>query len=297
MQTNSDPRYPQFETVLYDEPSEHVARITLNRPGKRNAQNWQMIYDLNAAFDHCVAQDDIRVIILAAAGPHFSAGHDISGVVDKKLTAFPTVGTWSGFEQPGWEGSFSREMEIYFEMTERWRNLSKPTIAQVQGKCMTGGLMLAWCCDLIVASDDAQFVCTSSSMGGMGVEFSAYAWEIGVRRAKQWLMQGELPVMKAQEYGMVNEVFPRASLSDETLALAAAIAQRTSWALKMIKLTSNQAQDLQGRRAAMQYSFMAHQLSHVHRMQIHGSTIDPSVLPEKLRASRAAAQRAADPSE
>ena len=77
---------------------------------------------------------------------------------------------------------------------------------------MTGGLMLAWCCDVIVASEDAQFICTSSKMGGMGVEFWAYPWEIGPRRAKQWLMQGELSAQQAHEFGMVNELFPRTDL-------------------------------------------------------------------------------------
>jgi enoyl-CoA hydratase len=62
-------------------------------------------------------------------------------------------------------------MVIYLEMTERWRNMSKPVIAQVQGKCMTDGLMLAWCSDLIIASDDAQFICTSDRLGGSGSSF------------------------------------------------------------------------------------------------------------------------------
>ena len=115
------------------------------------------------------------------------------------------VGTWANFDQPGAEGRYSREMEIYLEITERWRNMSKPMIAQVQGKCMTGGLMLAWCSDLIIASDDAQFICTSGKMGGSGVEFYAYPWEIGPRRAKMWLLTGELSAAKAEQYGMASE--------------------------------------------------------------------------------------------
>jgi enoyl-CoA hydratase len=274
---------PTFETLIYEQPAEGVARIRLNRPSKRNAQDLQMTYELNAAFDHAVARDEIKIIVLAAAGPHFSAGHDLSGDGSKSWRDFPIVGTWAGFDAPGWEGAFSREQEVYLEITERWRNLSKPTIAQVHGKCMTGGLMLAWCCDLIVASDDAQFICTSSKMGGMGVEFWAYPWEIGPRRAKQWLMTGELSASRALEYGMVNEIFPRDELESSTLSLASSLAERSAWSLKMIKLAVNHAQDLQGRRASMQYSFLAHQMSHLHRQQLYGTGIDPSALPDSVR--------------
>jgi enoyl-CoA hydratase len=274
---------PRFERVVYDEPVEGVARITLNREEKRNAQDMQMTYDINDAFNHAVMRDNVKVIILAANGPHFSAGHDLSPDETESWRNFPIVGTWADFDAPGWEGAFAREMEIYLEMTERWRNLSKPTIAQVHGKCMTGGLTLAWCCDLIVASDDAQFICTSSKMGGMGVEYWSYPWEIGARRAKQWLMQGELSAREAYEYGMVNELFPREELEAGTLRLATRLTERSAWSLKMIKLTVNHAQDVQGRRSSMQYAFLAHELSHTHRMELYGTLIDPSSLPEKLQ--------------
>jgi enoyl-CoA hydratase len=291
--TSSGPS-PEFETILYDEPLESVARITLNKPEKRNAQDMEMTYELNDAFSHAVLQNHIKVIILAANGPHFSSGHDLAPNPSKTWRDFPTVGTWGDFEAPGWEGPFAREMEIFLEMTERWRNLSKPTIAQVHGKCMTGGLMLAWCCDVIVASHDARFICTSSRMGGMGVEFWAYPWEIGPRRAKQWLMQGELSAEQAREFGMVNELYPRDELESATLALAASFSERSTWSLKMIKLAVNHAQDLQGRRASMQYAFMAHQLGHTHRMQLFGTGIDPSSLPDNLR--RRVESRAVRPS-
>ena len=123
---------------------------------------------------------------------------------------------------PGAEGRYSREMEIYLEITERWRNLSKPIVAQIQGKCVTGGLMLAWCSDFVIASDDAQFICTSTKMGGTGVEFWAYPWEIGPRRAKHVAAdQASCPPPRAEgQWGMVNEVVPRAELETFTLALA-----------------------------------------------------------------------------
>lgn len=294
----ADTEFPTFQTVLYDEPRPGVARVTLNRPEKRNAQNMQMTYDINSALDYACLQPHIKVIVLAAVGQHFSSGHDLSGDGQKTWRDFPIVGTWANFEQPGAEGLYHREMEIYLEMTERWRNLSKLTIAQIQGKCVTGGLMLAWACDLIVAADDAQFICTSSKMGGSGIEFYAYPWEIGPRRAKQWLLDGEISARQAEQYGMVNELVPRAELEDRTLALAERMTKHTSWTLNMAKTQVNHAQDSQGRRTSMQYAFVVHQLGHAHRKLTVGANVDPNTLPENIRQAymrRMEAQAAKEP--
>ena len=112
----------------------------MSTPEARNAQNLAMGYELNAAFDRAALDDGIKVIVLAAADPHFSSG----------------------------QGHFAREREIYLQNTRRWRNLVKPTIAAVQGRCIASGLMLAWACDLIVASDDALFCDPVLTMGVCG---------------------------------------------------------------------------------------------------------------------------------
>ena len=120
-------KFPTFEMVIYDEPRPAVARVTLNRVDKHNAQNMQMTYDINSAFDFAVRQPHIKVIVLAANGKHFSSGHDLGGDDGKTWRDYPIVGTWANFDMPGAEGRYSREMEIYLEITERWRNLSKPS--------------------------------------------------------------------------------------------------------------------------------------------------------------------------
>src|SRR5260370_24296614 len=86
---------PEFKTVLYEKIAEHVLRITQNRPEVRNAQNLQLTYDLNDAFDAAAQDDDIKVIILAGAGPHFSAGHDLPAGAEN-IGAVETVSTWAG---------------------------------------------------------------------------------------------------------------------------------------------------------------------------------------------------------
>src|SRR5579872_4938881 len=268
----------EFQTLLYESPAEHIARITLNRPETRNAQDTRLLYELNDAFDRAARDDAVKVIILAANGPHFSSGHDLrERDTHKKMKEFRTVGTWCGFECAGAEAQMAREKEIYVGLCERWRNIPKPTIAQVQGKCIAGGLMLIWPCDLIVASEDASFLDNTVSMGVGGAEYFAHPWEVGPRKAKEMLFTADwLSAAEAKALGMVNHVVRAAELSDFTLELAKRIAKKPLFALKLAKEAVNAAQDAQGRVTAMQTSFALHQLCHSHNMQVHGFAIDPA---------------------
>ena len=272
------------ETVLYSEPEPGVARITLNRPERRNAQNVTLIYALDAAFQRAARTAEVRVIILDAAGDAFSSGHDLKGDDGAVLEDFPLVGLWGDFAAPGQEGMMGREWEIYLGMCERWRSLPKPTIAQVQGKCIAGGLMLAWVCDLITASEDASFQDPVLSFGICGSEFFMHPFELGPRRAKEWLFtSGWLSAAEAREAGMVNRVYPAERLAEETLALAVTIARKPPFALKMAKEAINQSQDAAGRRTALLQSFSIHQLCHSHWRSIYGIPVYPDGLPSKLR--------------
>ncbi len=274
---------PTFETVLYEIPAPGVARITQNRPHVRNAQDYQLTYDLNAAFDEAAADESVKVIILAGAGPHFSAGHDLRGG-SRPLAEFPTVGTWREFAKKGAEGYMAVEEEIYLGMCRRWRNIPKPTIAQVQGKCIAGGLMLAWVCDLIVASDDAQFADPVVQMGVCGVEYFAHPWELGARKAKEMLFTADwVSAQDAYRLGMVNHVVPREELESFTLALAEKIAQKPSFALKLAKEAVNQTLEAQGQWQAMLAVFNLHQLAHSHNQELFGMRIDPSGIPGAVR--------------
>ena len=164
-----------FDTILYETPAEHVARIVLNRPETRNAQDTRLLYELNEAFDVAAQDDQIKVIILAAKGPHFSAGHDLrERDTYQHMSEHKTVGTWCGFTCAGAEAQMAREKEIYIGFSERWRNIPKPTIAAVQGRCVAGGLMLIWPCDIIIAGHDAEFCDPVVSFGIGGVEFFAH---------------------------------------------------------------------------------------------------------------------------
>lgn len=267
-----------FQTLLYETPTPHVARIVLNRPDTRNAQDTRLLYELNDAFDKAAQDGDVKVIILAANGPHFSSGHDLrERDALATMKEFPTVGTWCGFECAGAEAQMAREKEIYIGFSERWRNIPKPTIAEVQGKCIAGGLMLIWPCDIIVAAEDAAFLDNTVSMGVGGAEFFNHPWELGVRKAKELLFTADwLTAAEAEKLGMVNHVVPNEKLSAFTLDLARRIAQKPLFALKLAKEAVNAAQDAQGRSSAMQTAFALHQLAHSHNMQVHGMLIDPT---------------------
>jgi len=267
--------------ILYETPAANVVRLVLNRPDSRNAQDTALLYALNTAFDRAARDDAIKVIILAAAGPHFSSGHDLreTGTIADQMASHESVGTWCGFGCAGAEGRMAREKEIYLGLSERWRNIPKPTIAQVQGKCIAGGLMLAWPCDLIVASEDAAFCDNTVGMGVAGVEYFAHPWEMGPRKAKELLFTADwLSAQDAKVLGMVNHVVPAADLATFTLDLASRIAAKPMFALRLAKEAVNAAEDAQGRVNAMQTAFALHQLAHSHNMQVHGVPIDPSGL-------------------
>ena len=269
-----------YTTLLYEHPAPGVARIVMNRPSARNAQNLQMGYDLNAAFDRAVLDDSIKVIVLAAADPHFSSGHDQRGDGGVVLGEQPTVSNWGGFAQPGAHGRFAREQEIYLQNTRRWRNLPKPTIAAVQGRCIAGGLMLAWACDLIVASDDALFCDPVVTMGVCGVEWFVHPWELGPRKAKEFLFTADnWSAQEAHRLGMVNRVVPRAELEAEVLTLAKRIAEKPAFALAMTKQAVNQTMDIMGQQSAVDQAFSLHHLCHAHNVQQFGTVVDPAGMP------------------
>jgi enoyl-CoA hydratase len=275
----------EYERVLYEIVSPGVVRITQNRPEARNAQDLQMTYELNATFDRAAQDDEVKVIILAGSDPHFSAGHDLRGDGGKKLQKdFPVVGTWAGFEGDGAQGRYSRESEIYLDMTRRWRNLPKPTIAQVSGKCIAGGLMLAWACDIIIASEDAMFQDPVVAMGVCGVEFFMHPWELGPRKAKEFLYTADWwSASEAHRLGMVNHVVPRDEIADFTLSMAAKIAEKPMFALKLTKKAVNQTLDTMGQQTAINMVFDLHQLCHSHNEKIHGIPIDPGGIPQAVK--------------
>jgi enoyl-CoA hydratase len=266
--------YETTEPVLY-EVRDGIATVTLNRPGFNNAQNSQMTYALDAAFRRAVDDDAVKVIVLRGAGKHFSAGHDIGTPgrdIDKPFDRQALW--WDHTNKPGGEQYFVREQEVYLGMCRRWHDLPKPTIAMVQGACIAGGLMLAWVCDLIVASDDAYFQDPVVRMGIPGVEYFAHAHELNPRIAKEFLFLGErMGADRAHQMGMVNKVVPRAELEAAVQAWATKIAQQPRMGLALTKTVINRVEELQGLRATMDMAFGYHHFAHTHSQVLGAGTL------------------------
>ena len=263
---DSTPAEATEEPVLY-EVRDAVALVTMNRPRYHNAQNAKMTFALDDAFNRAVNDDAVKVIVLAGAGKNFSAGHDI-GTPERDIhKPFERRATswYQHADKPGAENTFVREQELYLGMCRRWRELPKPTIAMVQGACIAGGLMLAWVCDLIIASDDAQFADPVVRMGIPGVEYFAHAHMLSPRQAKEFLFLGEkIDATRALAMGMVNRVYPRAALESETFTIARKIAEMPRFGLALTKKAINQAEDRMGLRDTMDATYALHHLAHAH---------------------------------
>jgi enoyl-CoA hydratase len=248
-----------------------VAFVTMNRPDYRNAQNSAMTYALDEAFSRAVDDAEVKVIVLGGAGKHFSAGHDIGTPgrdVDQEFDR-KAVMWWTHVDREGGDQRFARESEVYMGMCRRWREIPKPTIAMVQGGCIAGGLMLAWVCDLVVASDDAFFSDPVVRMGIPGVEYFAHPWVMGTRAAKEFLFTGDrFDAQRAREVGMVNKVVPRDDLEGEVAAIAERIAQMPQFGLALTKKAVNQAEDQMGMRTGMDSVFGLHHFAHSHNAEV-----------------------------
>ncbi|AYC33988.1 enoyl-CoA hydratase [Pseudomonas cavernae] len=266
--------YETEEPVLYS-VADGIATVTMNRPGFNNAQNSQMTYALDAALRQAVNDDAVKVIVLRGAGKHFSAGHDIGTPGRDINKEFERAHLWwDHTNKPGGEQLYAREQEVYLGMCRRWRELPKPTIAMVQGACIAGGLMLAWVCDLIVASDDAFFQDPVVRMGIPGVEYFAHPYEMDPRIAKEFLFTGDrMPAARAYEVGMVNRVVSREELEATTYALAEKVAKQPRMGLALTKQAINHVEDLAGKRTAMDAVFAWHHFAHAHNELLSGDKL------------------------
>ena len=253
------------DIVLY-EAREGVAWITMNRPQYHNAQNGKMTYLLDDAFKRAVADDEVKVIVLRGEGKHFSAGHDIGTPGRDVHLSQDRVTMWYDHaDKEGGEFLYGREAEAYLGMCRRWREIPKPTIAAVQGACIAGGLMLAWVCDLIVATDDAYFSDPVVRMGIPGVEYFAHPYELNPRIAKEFLFTGnKMGAERAYQMGMVNQISTRDTLMADVKALAMKIAAMPRLGLALTKQAINNVEELQGKRSAMEAAFAWHHFTHVH---------------------------------
>ncbi|MBI2979883.1 MAG: enoyl-CoA hydratase [Chloroflexi bacterium] len=256
-----------YKRILYQTVEPGIVKITLNRPEKRNAEDPLMLEEMQDAFIEADIDDDVRVIIFAGAGKDFSAGHDMSYGQSGSDRSPAPEGTimrrYMDTKMTGVERTLRSEDHHFRYQAYAMRNVSKPTIAMVQGNCLAGGWMNASMCDLIVASEDAKFGDPVVRMGPAGLELLFHPYDVGFRKAKEMLWTGDpLNAQDALRVGLVCKVVPREKLEEETMNLARRIAMNMPVAVSLTKRAINFAWEASGQKLAMEYHFLIHQLSH-----------------------------------
>jgi len=282
------------EVVTY-EVRGATAWVMLNRPQYNNAQNSAMTYAIDACLTRAVADDDVKVIVLGGHGRHFSAGHDIGTPGRDVDVTFErkAVIWWDHVGKEGVDSRYARESEVYLGMCRRWREIPKPMIAMVHGACIAGGLMLAWSCDFIIASEDAFFSDPVVRMGIPGVEYFAHPWVMNPRAAKEVLFTGDrFDAVRARELGMVNRVVPQSELEATVAATAERIAQMPRLGLALAKKAVNQAEDLMGMRTGMDSVFGLHHAAHAHNAEVGADSLGGLDAKAMARAGKRAAGEA-----
>ncbi|MCC7366551.1 MAG: enoyl-CoA hydratase/isomerase family protein [Dehalococcoidia bacterium] len=240
-------------TAIVTEQAGHVLKITLNRPEKRNAQNGDLIAELHDAMVRADQDDSVHVVTLFGAGPAFSAGHDLKDGSGS--------GPFAHYDRESLNGKLQYADDVLFGYWMFIHDLRKPTIAAVHGFVATAGISLAAMCDLIVAADDAKFLDHAVTLFSTpGTELGWYPWELGVRKAKEFLWTQ--PVWDAatmERLGLVNRVVPRAELESTVMAMAEQIALASPLAVQLTKKSINEAWKLMGKRAAFDYHLVVQQ--------------------------------------
>ena len=205
-----------YETLIF-EKKDNIRIITLNRPERLNAMNFQIAVDLESVIAEIEEDEQARAVILTGAGRAFSAGGDIKDMADPNAKN-PPLGRY-----------------IFFNKVE---DVSKPVIAAINGICIGGGLELALCCDFRITSDAAKFGQAEVKLGIMpgGGGTARLPRLIGPGRAKEFLYFGDfIDAQEAYRIGLVNKVVPPEGLMDEAMKWARELAERPPLSLKMIK--------------------------------------------------------------
>ena len=219
MQTENAPAGQAVnEPILLTDTSEHITTLTLNRPRARNSLSLEMMRSLQKALDDAAADRDVRAVILAATGPAFCAGHDL-----KEMTAHRGDGDRG-------RAFFEETMQVCARLMQTIVHCPKPVIAAVHATATAAGCQLVASCDLAVASEEARF-CTPGVNIGLfcSTPMVALSRNVPRKRAMEMLLLGEMiDAPTAAEWGLVNRAVPGERVMEEALAMARAVAAKSS---------------------------------------------------------------------
>lgn len=209
-------------TTLQLERADHLVRIRLNRPEKRNAQNLEMWRELRELGVELSTDHSVRVVVLSGNGPAFSAGIDLSIL----------MGQATG------KANLLVDVELVQRAFSWLRDAPFPTIAAVQGHALGAGMQLALACDLRVVAEDAVFGLPEIDFG-IFPDLGGCAWLpdlVGSAKAKELIFTGDrLTAAEALGLGIANQVVPADQLDATVMALATRLAQKAPLGIRMAK--------------------------------------------------------------
>ncbi len=199
---------PAADPVLLRSDEDGVATLTLNRPAARNSLSRELMAALQAQLDAIAGDEAVKVVVLAARGPAFCAGHDL-----KELRANPG--------RRSYEAVFSQCSRMLLGIVR----LPKPVIARVHATATAAGCQLVASCDLAIAAEDARFATPGVNIGLFcSTPMVALSRNVGRKRAMEMLLTGEaIDAATAAEYGLINRAVPAARLEQEVAELAGKI--------------------------------------------------------------------------
>jgi enoyl-CoA hydratase/carnithine racemase len=204
---------------LFVETNDSIARVTLNRPERRNALSFALMQELHNCLEEIGTSKEIRAVILAANGTVFSAGHDLSEMLEGNINEYRKL------------------FDLCVAMMTKIQNIPQPVIAEVHALATAAGCQLVATCDLVIAAEEAKFATPGVRIGLFcSTPMVALTRAIGRKRALEMLMTGRaIDAKTAMDWGLINRVVPAAELKAETFALARQIAEASPLTLGLGK--------------------------------------------------------------
>jgi enoyl-CoA hydratase len=236
-----------YQTVIYEKVEDKICRLTLNRPEKLNAMSPKLLEELDDVFDTYENDPDASVLIIRGAGRAFSAGYDLNaGSSSSSSSSAPRRFT------------VSMDRIMCQRLVSRWQRLwalPKPTIAQVHGFCLAGATEFVGHCDIVFASEDAQFGHPAGRQLGVLPSLSLWPVLMGPRKSKEYFFTGDsMTAQEALDWHLINRVYPKEKLEEETLNYARRVALVSIELLTLHKAAVNRYLEVTGFRAAEQSS-------------------------------------------
>ena len=196
-----------------------ATRVTLNRPEKRNALSLELMEELIGALRTLGANPEVRAIVIAGAGPAFSAGHDLGEMVGRDIVFY------------------ERLFDVCTELMETIHQVPQPVIASVHGIATAAGCQLVASCDLAVAADDARFATPGVKIGLFcSTPMVPLSRAIGRKRSLEMLLTGDfVPAATARDWGLVNQVVESDKLDEAVAALVEKVARSSPFTVAVGK--------------------------------------------------------------